>query len=321
LVADAGASSEALDSEADRQHPIFGPLAEDQKALLDAIAEPWRTSGRWPVLDYVSRVLSARTGGDVFDVASRMPVVQSSPQNRYQLIFFERGPSQSPDQQIGLTIAGLRQLGAREADVVARVIGYLADADANLEPDPTKPVNLVIPIRDLMSTHLRRELRGWRPAHLAHALSREPALFGVVQEGDAGSVSPSSDRIRPFRGVVDAASYLLRLIQWFGARVELRPASVEGSPLSLSESLGYLDAVWRVRVCEPLLGRAQPASYGRLVLDAASTDEFDARLSALADVLSHLTVQLPPEKEAAAANEPSLRRLLRRLALELTGPS
>lgn len=88
-----------------------------------------------------------------------------------------------------------------------------------------------------------------------------------------------------------------------------------GSPLDLVEALGYLDAVWQLSLKTHLVGHPRPAAVARLALSCTSPDEFDARLSSLADVVGHLSVDLPPEEEQLAkdADERSLARLRRRL--------
>jgi hypothetical protein len=305
-------------------HPIFRPLPADLETFLQIIVEPWRQTRRWPVLDYVNRTLRARTDADPEEAAARLPVIQgSSPQIRYQLLFFEHSPSVDPSQKVGLTIGGLFRVNeSRDARALVNVIGFLADEDAALAPDPDRPVSLDIAVIDLLSVHLRRELRGWGPEALAEALLHEPALWGTVQTGPEARVRPQAGRLSAYRGVREPDDYLRRVMASLGSRSEsAQPPAV--SALSLPEALGYLDAVWRNVAGSPLLGRTSPSASARLALPAASPDEFDTRLSALADVIGHFDVELPADADvqANAARERSLARMSRRLALTLEGSS
>jgi hypothetical protein len=125
-----------------------------------------------------------------------------------------------------------------------------------------------------------------------------------------------------FRGVRQVDDYLRRCIRFLGAEQTQNVAQAIRSPLDLSEALGYLDVVWRLRFGSALLGRTKPAAAARLSLPCSGGDEFDSRLSALADVLGQLTVELPAaEAEAKKHKEKSLARMKRRIGLdpELTG--
>jgi hypothetical protein len=79
------------------------------------------------------------------------------------------------------------------------------------------------------------------------------------------------------------------------------------------------DSVWRLRFHSPLLGRVQPAATAKLALPCGSTDELEARLSALANVIGHFEVDLPPSADAEAkkGNEKSLARMRRLLEEDL----
>ena len=128
-------------------------------------------------------------------------------------------------------------------------------------------------------------------------------------------MSASASRVPGFR---DPADYLHRVIQLL--RADAPPAVVPAvrAPLDLPEALGYLDAVWRLRFGSHLLGWTLPSATAKLVLPCASADEFDARLSALADVLGHLAVEpVLGDAEAGDAKAGSLARLRKTLQREL----
>ncbi|MBA3877398.1 MAG: hypothetical protein C0498_10740 [Anaerolinea sp.] len=306
-------------------HEIMRPLRPEQQAAIDSMADVWSTRGKWPVFDYVRRTVEA-SGADLEDAMSRMPTVRGPSGNDfYRLFFTNRGwPLGASDEPIGLTVAGLHlaSRGRLAAAQVVRVIGFLADEDALLVPDPERVVSLDIPVIDLLSHHLRDDLRGLGPETLMAALEHEPPLWGAVNALE-GRIRPEGRRLRHFRGVTATDDYLARLVRWFGAEGAQAPSREVRSPLALPEALGYLDAVWRARIRSPLLGRTRPAAVAKIILPCGNADEFDARLSAIADLLGQMEVALNEHDEAAAvkAGERSLARLRRRLRRELaSGP-
>jgi len=302
------------------EHPILNELPSEQQALVEILGECWLRNRTWPVFDYLNRRLLSSVGADAMEAMSRLPVVQRpGGMDVYRMVYTERGgPFAEPDQRVGLTIAGLYHFPAARvtAEQLVAVISYLAEADAALEPDPDRAVSIDLPILDLLTTHLPRALRGWRPEHLSQALEHEPPLWGAVS---TDYLLVRAGRLSAFRGVLGPDDYLGRAIRWLGADAPSAVVPAVLSPLDLPEALGYLDAVWQVRFGSHLLGWTRPASAARLSLPCASIDEFDARLSALADVLGHLDVQPYPDAERKAnfANEGSLVRLRRRLKSEL----
>jgi hypothetical protein len=123
-------------------HPIINPLGPVDQTLVEILGERWVRSWKWPVFDYLNRVLSTKTGADAMEVMSRLPIAQgASPHVQYRLIFTERGgPFAEPDQRVGLTVAGMRHVpDARErAERVVSVVRLFAEADAQLEPNPDR---------------------------------------------------------------------------------------------------------------------------------------------------------------------------------------
>ncbi len=124
-----------------------------------------------------------------------------------------------------------------------------------------------------------------------------------------------------FLGVTEPEDYLARVVRSFGAHEATTAPPVLPTGLSLPEALGYLDAVWQAQARTRLLGISRPAAAAKMAAACASADEFDARLSAVADILGSLTVQLSAvqQQEADEAKEGSLVRLRRSLKAKL-GP-
>ena len=233
-------------------HPITNSLSPIDQALVEILAERWVRSWKWPVYDYLNRTLASRTGASALETMSRLPVAQgASPHIEYRLIFTERGgPFAEADQRVGLTIAGLRHVAdARaRAEQVIGVIWWLAQADAQLEPDPDRPVGLDLSLLDLLTTDFHPTMRGWSPDTLGEILDHEPPLWGSISSGPERKITLRGGHLSSFVDVQDVDDYLVRAIRWLGADRSARPAPLYPSPLQLPEALGYLDAVWRARL-------------------------------------------------------------------------
>jgi hypothetical protein len=308
----------------DVEHPILSPLQAEHQAVVDILGHAWFPDHRWPVFDYLNRKLMSATGAAAAETLTTMPTVRPTVgHEHYRLIFAESGRGLTePNDRIGLTVGGLFHLaGAEEAALtLARAIGWLADCDAALTPDPDLAVSLDMPVEELR-TGLGLQRVWWNAKELSKALEQEPVLWGRVRIGHGGDLHVYGDRqLGAFRGVNTVEDYLQRVISYLGADKPppMRPRA--RSPLDLAEAIGYLDAVWQLRFKHGLLGPTRPAAAAKLALPCSDADEFDARLSGLSDVLGQFTVSLPPDADQLAreAKEKSLGRLFRKLESALT---
>jgi hypothetical protein len=99
--------------------------------------------------------------------------------------------------------------------------------------------------------------------------------------------------LRRFAGVASADDYLSRLRdQMLPVAVDQRPAYQ--SPFTLPAAIDYLDVVWERRFGNPLVVPPGVERSARLAFTAASPDEADSRLSALAELLKNLRVPATP---------------------------
>lgn len=306
-------------------HQIFDDLPEHQQALVDIIGDQWQRNGRWPVYDYIERTFRRQTGLSSLATMAQLPVV-----GRYFMLFDEDGqPWGNPDRRVGLTAAGFYHFPQLRDHAVQLVtaVRLIADRDAHLTPDPERVVKLDLTIEGVFDA-IDPWLSTWSPADLGTALRQEPPLWGALVDhppiAEARSLA-SSKRIRPdhrlsgFVGVSGLDDYLCRVVRLLGAGARPPVEAQLPSALGLAEALGYLDAVWRVQAGSHLLGHVNPSAAAKLAASCSSPDEFDARLSALADILAGVRVELAvdAEKAASAAGEKSLARLRRRLEAEL----
>jgi hypothetical protein len=154
-------------------------------------------------------------------------------------------------------------------------------------------------------------------------LEREPPIFGCVRlsgfTDETRWLIDLRNDLSAFVGVTDSEDYIRRVLVAIGAD---RPTLIESAvdtPLALIDEMGYLDAVWQARTkLGPLFGASRIASCAGLALSCQSSEEFDARMNALYDVLNRMEVPLSPEDQSALKGRPgSLQRLRARLHRDL----
>jgi hypothetical protein len=300
-------------------HAIFGDLPAEQQCLVDIIGRQANAGGKWPSFDFIDRTFRQQTGGDTLATMNALPAVRpATGLGAYYLLFSEDGQSWgNPTVRIGLTIAGmLHQIRFRldYAPGLVKAIDYIARRDRALPPNPDGEVHVELTLDELITavgTSLD-SLAGWPPEQLAPVLRQEPPLWGAVHPD--GVIRVTSARWLPaFVDVSEPRDYLARVVRVLGADQKPRPEPVLPSALALPEALGYLEAVWAVRTGSHILGLVRPAAAVKLAASSNSEEEFDGRMSALADILNQLTVKLSPQQEEKAGDEKSLLRLHRYL--------
>jgi hypothetical protein len=311
-------------------HPICEPYREEQRRLLAIVYEPVQFGGDWPVWDYIARRVRKVTDADPLELISSLPSL-SQPYGgpgAYRPYWTKNGgPFADSAEPVGLSIAGMAQLELAQAKghvhLLVGLIAQLAEWDAAVDPKPYEVTSLVLPLCDVIDQVRQGQLaHNDAPNLVAYGLSMEPPLWGAVRPDGDGSWNIHLDqRLASFVGVADVAEYLDRLVTFMRADVEQTFTFVPAlaPPLGLAEALGYLDAVWQARFRERLLGVTRPAAVTKLAYECFSIEEFESRLSALADVLGQFTVALYDEDEQIAnkLKERSLGRLKRRLHREL----
>ena len=308
-------------SESTVDHPILRPIDGLGKVVIEIIADVRTRLGRWPVYDYVDRTFRAETGVDTLAAIGQLPVADSSRGfQRYGLLFSETGQGWTqPGGRLGLTIAGMYHAHGLQEEMcqLVGVVDILAREEARLAPDPDAAVELDFDLSK-MPARLGSFVDRWTPESLAVALLQEPPLSFSFRLDNPTRVH-SGRGLREFANVTDPVEYLRRVVRLVGADLRSPDTQALPSALGLAEALGYLDAVWQVRYHSHLLGLVPPATAARLTHPCGSVDEFDSRLSALADLLGAMKVPLEgaAEKQEMARQEKSLARLRRRLTSDM----
>ncbi len=282
---------------------FLAPLDERQTALLDIIFGPFSRSTRWPVWQYVERQYELRFGDGAEETFVSLPRAYAPPQMQpaYSMVWDDKGKGfLEPETVIGIRVAGLRQIAAAEQLCVTFVslIRHFAECLDRLVVDPHESVQAELSEVDVRNAMLDASIAGHGapPVDVAvekilALLEREVYLGGCMRGGSPGEgwklVVPPL--IRMYRGVADADDYVGRASRGMVFGLD-QPRYGPLSPLDLPQTVSFLDAIWRARFGAHLLPRVDTASAAKLTLECGTPEEFDSRMSALADVLGGVKV-------------------------------
>jgi hypothetical protein len=288
-----------------------------QLSLLRVVAEPFLKDSKWPVFDYVERTLAEREGLDAGSVLNGM---ERSPESvgwarSYGLASVSTSIPPRADETVALTLAGLASLGtvgAQFAETGVWLIAQLAEAEAELVPDPYRVVTGARN-REQLEELFASAPRGWVRSSdaptldgLGLVLSREQATLDGVTFTETWCEFRLSPRLRAFRGVTSVEDYVERIESFLGVHAGV-PLQQQPQLFSLLAALEYLDVVWQLRFDgQHLLGATPPARLVLLDGNCATEQDFVRSIAALSDVLDALGPQLP-------GRELGLARLARRL--------
>ena len=281
--------------------PLRQRLDTAQRTLLTTIYEPFAETSRWPIWQYVELVLDG-LGEDAAEVLQSLPTVRNPSQwgTSYALVWYMNpGTTPNADQEIALTVAGLNYLSQADdlLGALIKTVRYLVAEQTKVIPSPTTVVEATVSSRSIEEHLLTASIEGRSAAPVEMTMNKlysltthEPILF-------VGAGRPSQDRpewfvrvpwaLRELRGVTTVDEYIDRIINW------VAPAIVEALEAPTREAhlptaVGYLDAVWKSRTGAALFAGFDPTSISRLTEACASETDFNALLSALADVLGQV---------------------------------
>lgn len=275
-------------------NPLLATPTDEQRRLLELVWEAFREHGQWPIYQYVEGCLAA-DGLDALAILGSFPMVgRTGTQPHYQAVWFasQGGAPPRPDSHVALTVAGLRHVpdGHDVIDTFLKVLHFLAD---RLRTTSFSATELVEPVAT------KDEV-----AEVDHLLADDDALLQIrrLLEHECSLVHPKDSvdswqiplrpELRRFGGVQDSTDYLNRVQAWLTPDAP-PPVPRYTSPLALPESLGYLDAIWQLRFSTPLVKLPSPDRTARLAVDVGSVEEFQAAMSALAEVIDGFAVQSP----------------------------
>lgn len=277
-------------------HALLAPFTPEQQAVVDVISKVWLERSEWPNRRYVEHEMDRR-GWALETVLPTFPSMRGAASDMftpdYQAVWYDRG-SGAPDSRVGLTIAGIAHLpeSGRDACLVfLRLTNAMATYFLAQPLDPFRVDDLDVSLLNLVRQvqSLDVEWAEW----IVPIFEHEPATWG----GNGGTTPEGqSPRWRYTRALrhftdpqMDVSEYLWRVNAFLAPpRPDSLPRSIP--PLSLLAALDFLDVVWRLRYKTELLRLPSATAAASLVEEAQTAEEFDARLSALGQILKGLTV-------------------------------
>ncbi len=269
---------------------LLAPLTDDQKALVDCVAEAFadgEEQAKWPIFDYVEGMLEkdGRRAGEIlasFPRAGRW---------NYGAVWWEgqEGRSPRPEDEVGLTLLGMARSKSLKAfaEFVVDLIKVMAQKLESAPLSPRKPRTASITlnvVKDIARGQRIFQSACW-PCWFATALAREPFFAGLVpSKADWTTISVPREA-RAYAGIKGIDGYVEKLEE-LTAVPRVPVALSTPSPLDLVTALDYLDAVWRLAHDKQALFSFPSAErVAKLAYPPNTTDELGARLSALAEIL------------------------------------
>jgi hypothetical protein len=274
-------------------NPFLAEPTPPQQLMLDSIGSVFLTDehDRWPSWAYLEEVME-RDGFNAEAVLASMP--RESTHN-YGWVWPMRASAPSGQDQVGLTIAGLKHIDMATVFVrgLSVLIGAMGTIRAGVHLDPftnQRPRTSVGEIVQVLHQERRRLVSSM--ATLLPFLTKEPATWNceVVDRSSDDWIIELSPVVRRFAGVNDVDGYLERLATLLASRPLDEGAPEWTSPFTLPAAIDYLDAVWRLKFSASLVVPPGIERSARLAFDIATIEEADSALSALAEVIKCLQV-------------------------------
>ncbi|MFP3581349.1 hypothetical protein SB659_17440 [Arthrobacter sp. SIMBA_036] len=293
-------------------NPLMRPLQREEKDLLQILWDYLLQASKntdglgWPYWFYVEKMFRRQypSGPDAKDVLASLPSVSRPPQPQpvapYSLVWYQTQATQQPNpaDRVGLTIAGLAQLGSINsvckdvANELVSVIRGLAQYEEDLEPQPHVVPTSTVNLQNHLEWFLQpsREKPFVVPGLLiCELLGREFVGVSAYSSGGQFTASLYGASLREFLTVPDAASYLDLIVS---DSLAAEVSDWHHSPLPLVETLDYLtyvlaaDRAFGLRLVEaPDLRSA--LSLGATV---ATVAEFESHMNGIWNVIGAFKV-------------------------------
>jgi hypothetical protein len=268
------------------------PWTGPQRRLAELLVKTWVAHQRWPVFQWVEARMRT-SGHDAREVLMSFPVLGGPHAGglTYSDVRFERSQNiLAPEGEVALTIGGLSRVedSSHTAEMFVAVLNLAARTRRRSRFNPVKVKPIVLTMKQSEGA-MAETMDAARLKCLSSFFSTEPILgcesTGVTPNGESTlTVGPA---MTAYAGI-DVTGYLRGINKRLTAKPRLGLPRTIGNPLSLATALTYLDTTWQLHSRRPLLLIVDAAAVTSLAFSAATAEEFTARCSALADVLSSM---------------------------------
>jgi hypothetical protein len=266
---------------------LLDPLTDDQQRLVDLVAESYEADEQWPIFDFIEGTFD-NEGRDAASTLASFPNVGRWGYSSVWWVGMHHFPKPPRETEIELSLLGWSHSNvlAGVVEVFFDVIELMINRRRHTPLSRRTPRELAITsadVEEMIASQRRRS--PLLPGLIFRLLQHEPELHDGTSELPDGTWQVGvSRRVSDYAGVHTIDEYIKRLERFTVDRTQT-VALVAPSPLDVVAALDYLDAEWRARHRRPLLTYPSAERCAKLTLGAATTEELDARLSALAEIL------------------------------------
>lgn len=299
---------------------LLVPLTDDQKALVDCVAEAFadgEEQAKWPIFDYVEGMLE-RNGRRAGEILASFP---RAGRWNYGAVWWrglESGRSPRPEDEVGLTLLGMSRSAwlAKFAKFVVAMLEIMAQRweSAPLSPQRPRTASMTRALVEGLAGRERIAQRSCWPGWFPTALAREPFFAGLERAGATWETISVPREARAYAGIDDIDGYVETLEELTAVpHVPVAPSTP--SPLDLVGALDYLDAIWRLAHDKKgLFSYPSAERVAKLAYPPNTTDELGARLSALAEILRSAETRARAVRGRRGRGRPGRDRSLAALA-------
>jgi hypothetical protein len=286
---------------------LLEPLTADQQKLIELIAETYRTyDGQAPVWEYLELEFD-RLQGDARATLDSLPRVggPAHTSRQYGLVWYDqRIPAN--DTRVQLTVAGRHHVGgAVEMDHLEDfiiILKRLTQARREYTMSPIEAQSAYITQREL--THMIGGLNKSKVTIFRQTAAYEPLFMGSINDAEDpedGWKLQLRRELVLYDGIQTWEDYINRVAELLTPPTPTaEPAAL--SPLGLVSAFDYLNVVWQLHFEKPLVQPLNGERTARLAFDVTTTDELNAQVSSVAEIIKTLSVSGDPTVNKTAVS-------------------
>lgn len=268
---------------------LLDPLPDEMLYLLCVVADGYAAGSNWPYWQWVRQELWARHGLDAQETLQGMPTWEYD--YRPVRLGYRGQPFPKITDEVPLSIHGMSYVSPAVPAVQQLVDAFLAALriaviqQQGIQPGPRRTVELKVPGEDFTRTVNMAARTELSVDQLFDLLNGEPATWlGINQSNSQWTWDLTNARLARYLEVRTVDDYLAQLDSIVALPQE--PTLPECLPaMALPEAFDHLGLAWRIATGAHLFHVPRASIPAKLTQPAASVEEFEARCSALCDML------------------------------------